>query len=160
MDHNAPTQLIFGPCILPVSSPLPPFCLFPLHYSISCLCCFCSASSLSFFPHLLHLYSVVGLICHFMARFILQASSFCNFLLFSLRLLISSASLFITNSDELKSQASPYCGLAVVRHGWGFIYIFLALSWSLFFLILLWKDLKQTENRRSVAVVQNSTREH
>lgn len=31
MDHNAPTQLIFGPRILPVSSPLPLFCLFPLH---------------------------------------------------------------------------------------------------------------------------------
>lgn len=49
-----PTRLIFGPYILPpsVSSPLPLLCLFPLHYSTSCLCCFCSASlpSLSVFP--------------------------------------------------------------------------------------------------------------
>ena len=53
VDHNAPTRLISGPHILPVSSPLPLFCLFPLHYSTSCLCCFCSAPFPSLFPFFL-----------------------------------------------------------------------------------------------------------
>lgn len=88
-----------------VSSPLPRFCLFPLHYSTSCLCCFCSAPSLSFF---LFPSSTVGLICHspLMARSVHQASSLCVFLL-SLASLIFSAALFVSDSDELEGQASP-----------------------------------------------------
>lgn len=94
-----PTQLIFGPYILSVSSLLPLFCLFLLHCSTSCL--YCSTPSSVFFSS-----SIVGLICHLplMAHSICQASSLrfpsCS------AFLISHSFLFVTDSDELEVQAS------------------------------------------------------
>lgn len=111
----------------PVSSAFPLFCLFPLHYSTSCLCCFCSGPSLSafFFPFS----TEVALSLYFHSSLLF---------LFSL---VLSASLFVASSDEQEGWASP-----LFLWTWGcetllgFIYIFLALSWSLLLLILLFQN--------------------
>lgn len=156
------------PTLSPVSSPLLLCCLFPLHYSSSCLCCFCSAphppSSSSFPPSvfsspppLLKLVSFatslswpVPTVRPLLSR---------RFPSFSATL-ISSASLFVSDSDDSRARPPPFLWTYGCETWLGFIYIFLALSWSLLLiLLLLWNNLKQVEKRWSVAVAQDSAQE-
>lgn len=86
--------------------------------------------------------------------------------LFSLRFpsfsasLIFSASLFVTDSDELEGQASPlFVDLGLWDMAGVYIYFFSIVVVIIIINIIIMERFKQTEKRRSVAVAQDSARE-
>lgn len=137
----------------PFSSPLPLCCLFPLHHSTSCPCAFFFLSALTPPPRFAVSFATLPSHgpSHFSGHFSpsLSAVSFFLFHYFCISLCLRRTRGPVpTPSTPTPPPFSWTCGCKT----WlGFIYIFLALLWSLLLILLSWNNLKETKERWSFA---------